>query len=68
MKVYWNDKSKQAEIVENIKKEDAKPWDTTVPKSHIMIGKGRIFIYPPDYHIDGYELTREDLEELIRKI
>lgn len=68
MKTYWNNPSKRAEILEDIEKDSAQPWDKTEPKSHISVGNSRIFINPPDYHIDGYSLNVEDLEELIKKL
>lgn len=68
MKVYWNDKYRKGEILEDIEKNRAQPWDTKEPKSHILIGKDQMFINPTDYGIDGYSLSVEDLEELLQKI
>ena len=68
MKIYWNDRDKRAQIHEDIEKDGAQPWENAEPKSHISIGDGRIFINPPDYHIDGYSLSVQDLEDLLRKL
>jgi hypothetical protein len=68
MKIYWNNKHRKAEILEDIEKDNAQPWDDTEPNSRIIIGTNRIFIGPPDYDIDGYSLSINDLEELIQKI
>lgn len=68
MKIYWNNPRKRAEILEDIEKDNAQPWDKTEPKSHISVGTSRIFINPPDYHIDGYSLSIEDLETLINTL
>lgn len=69
MKVYWNRRSaEQAEIVKDIEKNNAKPWEKTIQKSHILIGDGQIFIHSPDYHIDGYSLSTQDLADLLSKL
>ncbi|OGN08704.1 MAG: hypothetical protein A3J46_06550 [Candidatus Yanofskybacteria bacterium RIFCSPHIGHO2_02_FULL_41_11] len=68
MKVYWNDRNKKAELLEEIERDGAQPWDNTEPKSHVMIGVGRIFINPSDYGIDGYSLSAEDLEALLKEL
>jgi len=68
MKVYWNDRNRRAKILEDIKGDGAQPWDNTEPKSHVLIGVGQIFINPPDYGIDGYSLSTEDLEALLKKL
>ncbi|MBI2669543.1 MAG: hypothetical protein HYX20_00100 [Candidatus Yanofskybacteria bacterium] len=68
MKVYWNNRNKKAEILEDIEKDAANPWYSKEPQSHILIGVGRIFINPLDYGIDGYSLSAEDLEALLKKL
>ena len=68
MKVYWNNKNIKAKIIEAIEKESARPWGSTEPKSHVLIGSGKVFIYPPDYHIDGYSLSTQDLKDLLAKL
>ena len=68
MKTYWNNKHKRAEIIEDIEKDNAKPWDTWQVNPEILIGNDRIFIHPTDYHIDGYSLTTKDLESILEKL
>ena len=71
MKVYWEYKSREsmkAEIIEDIERAGAQPWESTGAKSHVFVGIDEIFIYPPDYHIDGYSLNTRDLEGLLARL
>ena len=70
MEIFWRDKSRRgpAEIVLAEREDNAHKWAESYPGSQILIGKGRIFIDPTDYSIDGFTLTEQDLEELLQEL
>ncbi len=70
MKVYimtWQQHGPSS-LVQEAQKEHAVPWRPEWPHDEIKIGDTKIFVIPSESKTDGYELTLEDLEELVSEL